>query len=192
MYRTALTYSNSNGQSRGKTSDDTDVVKARFLEFVPGKRIVYLATFESDDPAFAASHTHAGGFHLNQTRVPATNQYEPGWTGSPKKKRNPMTTLRNRYTMISATLALGAALLASASAAQATGGGAMGGIRTTGINTVSSGPVVVNRDHRGNKGGEGGVTVTVTPGHRPCPVACSTGPGRYPNFVGRVYDHRSH
>jgi len=101
-----------------------------------------------------------------------------------------MTTLRNRYTIISATLALSAALLASAGAAQANGGGVMGGVRTTGINTVSSGPTVVNRDHRGNKGGEGGVTVTVSAGHRPCPVACST--GRYPNFDGRVYDHRSH
>jgi uncharacterized protein YndB with AHSA1/START domain len=50
-FRMALTYSNV--QIQGKTSGGTDVVKGRFLEFVPDQRIAYLVTFESDDPAYA-------------------------------------------------------------------------------------------------------------------------------------------
>lgn len=63
-YRMALTYSN--GQSHGKTSEDRDVVKGRFLEFVPDKRIVYLATFESDNPAFAGEMKMS--WHLSPVR----------------------------------------------------------------------------------------------------------------------------
>lgn len=64
MYRMALTYMN--GQSRGKTSEDRDVVKGRFLEFVPDQRVVYLATFESDDPVFAGEMKMS--WHLSPAR----------------------------------------------------------------------------------------------------------------------------
>jgi len=100
-----------------------------------------------------------------------------------------MMTFGNRSTMIAAALALSTALLASAGDAQAKGGSAMTGIRTTGISTVSGGPTVDVRNHRGSHDGEGGVTITQK--HRPCPVACST--GGYENWgKARVYDHRSH
>jgi uncharacterized protein YndB with AHSA1/START domain len=52
-YRMALTYADGDRSTRGKTSDNTDVVNGRFLELVPDERVVHLVTFQSDDPAFA-------------------------------------------------------------------------------------------------------------------------------------------
>lgn len=101
-----------------------------------------------------------------------------------------MSTRRNRFTMISA-LALTAALLAPAGAAQAKGGGAIGGNRIAGVTTVSGGPTVVNRDHRGNHNGEGGVTVTSGPPRHCNADVCVTNTS-WSGFKGRVYDHRGH
>ena len=42
---------------QGKTTDDTDVVSGRFVELVPGERIVWAVDFEADDPAFAGTMT---------------------------------------------------------------------------------------------------------------------------------------
>ncbi len=55
-YRMVLTYPG-DVPSRGKTTADTDVVEARFLEIVPGKRVVYSVTFVSDDPDFDGAMT---------------------------------------------------------------------------------------------------------------------------------------
>jgi uncharacterized protein YndB with AHSA1/START domain len=52
-YRMSLTYVDSDHSPRGKTSDHTDVFRARFLELIPYGRIVQLIEFESKDPAFA-------------------------------------------------------------------------------------------------------------------------------------------
>jgi hypothetical protein len=102
-----------------------------------------------------------------------------------------MTTIRNRSMTMFAALALAAALLASAGAAQAKGGGhATGGIRLGNINTVSSGPTTVVRDHRGNRNGEGGVTVTRTWPPRPCKVACVQHSPNSPYGDSVVRDHR--
>jgi hypothetical protein len=100
-----------------------------------------------------------------------------------------MFTLRNRFTMISA-LALTAALLASAGAAEAKGGGAIAGNRITGVNTVNGGPTVTTRDHRGNRNGEGGVTVVAGP-PRHCKADICVTNTSWSGFKGRVYDHRS-
>ena len=56
-YRMSLTYVNSAHSPRGKTSEHTDVVRARFLELIPDERIVQLIEFESKDPAFAGPMT---------------------------------------------------------------------------------------------------------------------------------------
>jgi uncharacterized protein YndB with AHSA1/START domain len=48
-----LTYGNSDHPNRGKTLENTDVVKGRFLKFVPDEQVVHSVTFESDDPAYA-------------------------------------------------------------------------------------------------------------------------------------------
>jgi len=52
-YRMALTYRSGNHPNMGKTSDDTDVVRGRFVEFVPNERVVQLIKFESDDSRFS-------------------------------------------------------------------------------------------------------------------------------------------
>ncbi len=48
-FRMALHYPEA---GRGKTTEDTDVVDAEFAELVPGKRVVQLVRFKSDDPAY--------------------------------------------------------------------------------------------------------------------------------------------
>jgi hypothetical protein len=102
-----------------------------------------------------------------------------------------MTTVRNRYTIIYPTLVLAAALLASPGAAEAKGGrAATAGIRVNGVNTVSGGHGSGVRDHRGNRNGEGGVTITSKP--RPpshsstsfCIVSCGA-------HLGPTRDHRT-
>jgi uncharacterized protein YndB with AHSA1/START domain len=52
-YRMSLTYVGTNHSTQGKTSEHTDVVKGRFLEFAPNERIVQLVEFDSEDPVFA-------------------------------------------------------------------------------------------------------------------------------------------
>jgi uncharacterized protein YndB with AHSA1/START domain len=56
-YRMSLTYVGPHHSPRGKTSDHTDVVRARFVELVPDRRIVQEVEFESNDPALAAPMT---------------------------------------------------------------------------------------------------------------------------------------
>jgi uncharacterized protein YndB with AHSA1/START domain len=38
--------------SQGKTTSDTDVVEARFVDLVPDVRVVFAVDFVSDDPAY--------------------------------------------------------------------------------------------------------------------------------------------
>jgi len=55
-YRLVLTYADAS-TARGKTSADSDVVEARFVDVVPGKRVVQAVDFVSDDPAHAGTMT---------------------------------------------------------------------------------------------------------------------------------------
>jgi uncharacterized protein YndB with AHSA1/START domain len=55
-YRLVLTYVEGTG-TLGKASADTDIVEARFLEVLPGVRVVQAVDFVSDDPAFAGTMT---------------------------------------------------------------------------------------------------------------------------------------
>ncbi|MGH9158456.1 MAG: SRPBCC family protein [Vicinamibacteraceae bacterium] len=66
-YRIVLSYQSPNHLTPGKTSDDSDVVRGRFMELVPDERIVQLVEFESDDPAFAGEMKMTWAF----TAVPA-------------------------------------------------------------------------------------------------------------------------
>lgn len=52
-YRMSLTYLDKDHSAKGKSTEDTDIVKGRFLELVPNERIVQAVEFQSDDPAFA-------------------------------------------------------------------------------------------------------------------------------------------
>lgn len=55
-YRLVLTYADASAGS-GKSTADTDVVEARFVDIVPDVRVVQAADFVSDDPAFAGTMT---------------------------------------------------------------------------------------------------------------------------------------
>lgn len=55
-YRMVLTYTDP-GDSRGKTSAEADIVEARYIDIVPGDRVVQAVDFVSDDPTFAGTMT---------------------------------------------------------------------------------------------------------------------------------------
>jgi uncharacterized protein YndB with AHSA1/START domain len=55
-YRLVLTYADASAP-RGKTGAGTDIVEARFVELLPGARVVQEADFVSDDPAYAGTMT---------------------------------------------------------------------------------------------------------------------------------------
>jgi uncharacterized protein YndB with AHSA1/START domain len=53
-YRMVLTYSDASG-APGKATPDSDIVEARFVDIVPGERVVQAVDFVSDDPAYAGT-----------------------------------------------------------------------------------------------------------------------------------------
>ena len=55
-YRMVLTYADAAG-ARGKSTAGTDVVESRFVDVVPGERVVQAVDFVSDDPAYAGTMT---------------------------------------------------------------------------------------------------------------------------------------
>ncbi|GAB3644694.1 SRPBCC family protein [Glycomyces tarimensis] len=55
-YRMVLTYADA-ADATGKSTADSDVVEARFVDVVPGVRVVQAIDFVSDDPAFAGTMT---------------------------------------------------------------------------------------------------------------------------------------
>jgi uncharacterized protein YndB with AHSA1/START domain len=55
-YRLVLTYVDA-AAARGKASADSDIVEARFVDIVPGVRVVQAVDFVSDDPAYAGTMT---------------------------------------------------------------------------------------------------------------------------------------
>ncbi|MDQ2583949.1 SRPBCC family protein [Saccharothrix yanglingensis] len=55
-YRLVLTYADASA-APGKATADSDVVEARFVDVVPGVRVVQAVEFESADPAYAGTMT---------------------------------------------------------------------------------------------------------------------------------------
>lgn len=55
-YRMVLTYSDASG-APGKATADSDVVEARFVDIVPGERVVQAVDFVSGDRAYAGTMT---------------------------------------------------------------------------------------------------------------------------------------
>ena len=55
-YRLVLTYADATA-APGKTTADSDVVEARFVELTPGVRVVQAVDFVSDDPAQSGTMT---------------------------------------------------------------------------------------------------------------------------------------
>ncbi|HWO66468.1 MAG TPA: SRPBCC domain-containing protein [Umezawaea sp.] len=55
-YRLVLTYLDASA-APGKATADSDVVEARFVDVVPGVRVVQAVDFVSDDPSYAGTMT---------------------------------------------------------------------------------------------------------------------------------------
>jgi uncharacterized protein YndB with AHSA1/START domain len=55
-YRLVLTYADASA-SPGKATADSDIVEARYVDIVPGVRVVQAVDFVSDDPALAGTMT---------------------------------------------------------------------------------------------------------------------------------------
>ena len=55
-YRLVLSYLDA-AESRGKSSPDSDIVEARYIDIVPDVRVVQAVDFVSDDPKFAGTMT---------------------------------------------------------------------------------------------------------------------------------------
>jgi uncharacterized protein YndB with AHSA1/START domain len=55
-YRLVLTYADA-AASPGKATADSDIVEARYVDIVPGVRVVQAVDFVSDDPAYAGTMT---------------------------------------------------------------------------------------------------------------------------------------
>jgi uncharacterized protein YndB with AHSA1/START domain len=55
-YRMVLTYADASN-ARGKATTDSDIVEARFVEVVPGVRVVQAVDFVSDEPGYAGTMT---------------------------------------------------------------------------------------------------------------------------------------
>jgi uncharacterized protein YndB with AHSA1/START domain len=55
-YRLVLTYADAS-RATGKATADSDIVEARYVDIVPGVRVVQAVDFVSDDPAFAGTMT---------------------------------------------------------------------------------------------------------------------------------------
>jgi uncharacterized protein YndB with AHSA1/START domain len=53
-YRMVLTYADASG-APGKATADSDIAEARFVDIVPGERVVQAVEFVSDDPAYAGT-----------------------------------------------------------------------------------------------------------------------------------------
>ncbi|MBO0771575.1 MAG: SRPBCC family protein [Actinobacteria bacterium] len=58
-YRMVLTYPGASSASGapGKATADSDIVEARFVDIVPGERVVQAVDFVSGDPAYAGTMT---------------------------------------------------------------------------------------------------------------------------------------
>ena len=52
----APSYSDASG-APGKATAESDIVEARFVDIVPGERVVQAVDFVSDDPAYAGTMT---------------------------------------------------------------------------------------------------------------------------------------
>ena len=55
-YRMVLTHPDASG-APGTATADSDIVEARFVDIVPGERVIQAVDFVSDDPAYAGTMT---------------------------------------------------------------------------------------------------------------------------------------
>jgi uncharacterized protein YndB with AHSA1/START domain len=79
-YRLVLTYADASA-SPGKATAATDIVESRFIDLVPGARVVQAVDFVSDDPAYAGTMTMT--WEVSRSRRRNTRRHHcrqrPGW-----------------------------------------------------------------------------------------------------------------
>ena len=77
-YRLVLTYPDANS-SQGKSSTDSDIVDARYVDIVVNDRVVQAVDFVSDDPAFSGTMTMTWAVQavIGGTRVTITAEDVP-------------------------------------------------------------------------------------------------------------------
>ncbi|GEM_PF-330318 len=82
-YRMVLTHNGGSGSFEGKSSPNSDIVEGRFVELIPGERIVQAVTFESPDPAYAGEMTMTWKLEAVQegTQVTIVCEQVPGAIG---------------------------------------------------------------------------------------------------------------
>jgi uncharacterized protein YndB with AHSA1/START domain len=93
-YRIELTYKDG---GKGKTTDRTDVASGTFVELEPGRRIIWSADFESDDPAFAGTMimTWSLEARVGGTQVTITADHVPPGIGKVEHDEGLNSTLAN-------------------------------------------------------------------------------------------------
>lgn len=97
-FRMTLTFQ----AATGKFSENTDVVDGRFVDLVPGKRIVQAFEFVSDDPAFAGTMTMEWSLEavIGGTDVTAVADDVPAGISKADHEEGLASTLANLATFV--------------------------------------------------------------------------------------------
>ena len=102
-YRMVLTYSDASG-APGKATADSAIVEARFVDIVPGERVMQAVDFVSDDPAYAGTMTMTWLITAAGAGTRVDIVAEAVRTASPRRTtpRGSATTLSNLATYVGA------------------------------------------------------------------------------------------
>lgn len=100
-YRMALTYLGED-HAPGKASENSDVVAARFLALVPGRKIIQSAEFEAEDAAFAGTMVMTWTFEAagEATRVAIICENVPGGIRKQDHDKGLKSSLANLARMV--------------------------------------------------------------------------------------------
>ncbi|GGO08295.1 SRPBCC domain-containing protein [Saccharibacillus kuerlensis] len=96
-YRMVLTHKGTSGSFEGKSSSNTDIVEGKFVELVPGERIVQAVAFDSSDPAYAGEMKLTWKFEDagEGTQVTVICEHVPGGIGRSEHEGALASTLAN-------------------------------------------------------------------------------------------------
>ncbi|NGZ76954.1 ATPase [Saccharibacillus sp. VR-M41] len=102
-YRMVLTYTGASDSFEGKSSPDTDIVEGRFVELVPGEKIVQAVAFDSPDPAFAGEMLMTWKLEADGegTKVTVVCEHVPGGIGKREHEQALASTLQNLERIVS-------------------------------------------------------------------------------------------
>lgn len=95
-FRMVLTYADPT-TAAAKSTEDSDVVEARFIDLVPGSRVVQAIDFVSDDPDYAGTMTMTWELRAIEggTRVDIIAEHVPVGISSEDHAAGFASTLRN-------------------------------------------------------------------------------------------------